>query len=166
MGANSRFCLPMRRTLYQSRSNPLQPSPLQEDFTECFALANVGFVLVSYPTSQPQWIHLSLSTILGEGWLCLSGSWTYLHTATYAVGKYSFTCCLGMGLAKASRGRAAFQRGYPGRDNALKELKSALLPWFGGGNRAGLEHLSCHACSCPSQPLLISRVVPDVCPDK
>lgn len=127
MAGNSRFCLPKRLTYYKSRSNPFQPRPLQEDFTKCFALGNVSFVLGSYSTSQPQGTHLSLSTILGEGWLCFSGSRIYLHITIHAVGKYSLHVVLGWGLAKASRGRVAFQRGYPARDDALKQLKMCTV---------------------------------------
>lgn len=164
MGANSRFCLAMRLTLHKIRSNPFQPCPLQGDLTECFALGNVGFALESYSTSQPQWIHLSLSTILGKGWLCLSGSQIYLHIATYAVGKFCFTCC--WGLTKTSRGRAAFQKGYPGRDSALKQLRKCTLTLVWWWQQGWPGNLSCHPQRCPSHTLLISSVALDVCPAK
>lgn len=153
MSANSRFCLPMRLTLYKSRSNPPQACPLQGDFTECFALGNVGFALESYSTSQPQWIHLSLSTILREGWFYLSGSQIYLHIVTHAVGKYSFTCCLGMGINKSLKRQSSISEGLS-RQRQCPETAQKVQCYLGLGVATGLAWNLCHVIpiSVPPTP--------------
>lgn len=87
----------MRLTLSKSRSKLFQPCPLQGDLTACFALGNVCFALgtKSYSTSQPQF-----ESHTREGRLCHSGCQTYLHPAAHALGKYTFTYGLGIGIDK------------------------------------------------------------------
>jgi len=71
------------------------------DLTACFALGNVFFALgtKSCSTSQPQWIHLNLTVILGRAGFvtqALRSTWVLLHMRW----ENAFTYGLATGISK------------------------------------------------------------------
>lgn len=141
-----------RLTLSKPRFKLFQVCPLHGDLTACSALQNVCFSVgtKSYSTSQPQWIHLSLSITLGSAGFvtqALRSTCILLHmhwenTLSHMI--------LELGLAKQSWGRAAAQSHYPGRDSILERaqkefpISSITLVW---GHQQG-----CHGIFVMSSP--------------